>query len=73
VSAENLHEDYLVAIDSKSADFPENNFTKMSLMIPQELLSQLVSTGSDGSVRLGSFLYNNVSGLFPGNLPGRTE
>lgn len=66
--------DFIIAIDS--AELPSNNFTRVSLKIPQELLHRVLSNSEvelkGGSVRLGSFIYNDVTGLFPG-MPGRTE
>ena len=76
LSEEDASGDFIIAIDS--AELPPNNFTRMSLKIPRELLRLLlgdsgVESGGAGSVRLGSFVYNDMTGLFPGSLPGWEE
>ena len=64
-------EDLISAIDS--SDFPSFSQQRMSIQIPPDLVrifSNMSGTGLNG-VRLGSFLYVNVDGLFPNaSLPG---
>ena len=63
-------DDPVTAIDS--SDFPSFSQTRMSIEIPQELVGMFSNTSgmSSNGVRLGSFLYGNVTGLFSGGLPG---
>ena len=59
-------EDLITAIDS--SDFLSLSQPRMSIAIPPALVrmfSNMSGMGSNG-VRLGSFLYANVTGLFPG-------
>ena len=64
-------EDLMTAIDS--SDYPSlTHQPRMSIEIPPDLVrmfSNMSGMGSNG-VRLGSFLYANVTGLFPSSLPG---
>ena len=63
-------EDLITAIDS--SDFPSFSQLRMSIEIPPDLVrmfSNMSGMGSNG-VRLGSFLYGNVTGLFSGGIPG---
>ena len=63
-------EDLMTTIDS--SDFPSLTQPRMSIEIPPDLVrmfSNMSGMGSNG-VRLGSFLYVNVTGLFPSSLPG---
>ena len=65
-------EDLITAIDS--SDFPSFSQLRMSIEIPPDLVRMFSNTtessmGSNG-VRLGSFLYANVTGLFSSSLPG---
>ena len=64
------HEDLIETIDS--SDFPSFSQPRMSIEIPPDLVKMFTNMsgmGSDG-VRLVSFLYANVIGLFPSSLPG---
>ena len=66
-------EDLITAIDS--SDFPSFSHAMMSIEIPPDLVgmfSNMSGMGSNG-VRLGSFLYANVTGLFSSSLPGEIE
>ena len=60
----------MTAIDS--SDFPSFSQSRMSIEIPPDLarmFSNMSGMGSNG-VRLVSFLYANVAGLFASGLPG---
>ena len=64
--------DLLRTIDSN--DFPMAGGSRMFLEIPRDLIRQLTtSRRAVRSVRVGSFLYQNVNNLFPDSLPGRNE
>ena len=63
-------EERITAIDS--SDFPSLLQPRMSIEIPLDLVKMFISTSRMGSngVRLVSFLYVNVTGLFSSSLPG---
>ena len=64
------HEDLIETIDS--SEFPSFSQPNMSIEIPTNLVrmcNNMSGTGSNG-VRLVSFLYENVTELFPSSLPG---
>ena len=46
-------------------------FPKMSIQVPSELIEKF--DDNDGVVRVVSYLYYNVEGLFPSGLPGENE
>ena len=67
------HEDLIETIDS--SDFPSFSQPRMSIEIPTDLVrmfSNMSGMGLNG-VRLVSFLYANVAGLFPSSLPGENR
>ena len=66
-------EDLITAIDS--SDFPSFSEPRMSIEIPPDLVRMFINMSGMGSngVRLGSFLYVNVTGLFSGGLPGENR
>ena len=54
--------------------FTGEEFPKMSIQVPSELIEEFAdSDGNDGVVRAVSYLYYNVEGLFPSDLPGKNE
>ena len=64
------HEDLIMTIDS--SEFPSFSQPRMSIEIPPDLdkiFTNMSGIKSNG-VRLVSFLYANVIGLFPSSLPG---
>ena len=63
-------EDLITAISS--SDFPSFSQPRMSIEIPPDLVRMFINMSSMGSngVRLVSFLYTNVTGLFSSSLPG---
>ena len=69
--------DILTVIDSNQLPDRADLLPRMSLQVPRELIQIFQDThmgnGSMERVRLVSFIYDNVNGLFPGSLPGRNE
>ena len=65
--------DILSAIDSDQLPDRPDSPPRMSLQVPRELFRDNTSRSIGERVRLGSFVYDSVDGLFPGSLPGRNE
>ena len=63
-------EDLITSISS--SDFPSFSQPRMSIEIPLNLVNMFINMSSMGTngVRLVSFLYTNVTGLFSSSLPG---
>ena len=57
----------MTAINSNSTELD-----RMEIQIPSDLILQLINSTVE-SVRLGSFLYSNISGLFPASVSGRPD
>ena len=55
-------------IDSEDFQDIVGDIPKMSIQIPLELVEAFAD--ASGEVRTVSFLYFNISGLFPGGFPG---
>lgn len=71
LSESNYSGDLLRIIDME--DFPNLEASGISLEIPRELLQLIRNVSDMESVMVGSFLYDSVTQLFSGNLPGRNE
>lgn len=72
-------DDLLMAINSEEIPGAMRSMpTHMAIQIPRMLLfrskniSDIMKT-EDGSLRFGSFIYSNVTGIFPASMPGRNE
>lgn len=67
--------EYITAIDSRV--LAGDNFPVMSIQVPSELVNELQmsgnGTGDKVSVWAASFLFYNVSGLFPSGRTGENK
>ena len=57
----------MMAVDS--AEFSAYQSPRMSIEFPNQLINEFLDSNGD-EVTLGSFVYSNVTGLFPERLPG---
>ena len=73
LSEDDFERDMLRAIDSDQLPDRPGSPPRMSLQVPRELFQANTSHSIGERVRLGSFVYDSVNGLFPGSLPGRNE
>ena len=74
MTTENVgHEDLIMTIDS--SEFPSFSQPRMSIEIPPDLVKMFTNMSGmrSNGVRLVSFLYANVIGLFPSSLLGENR
>ena len=62
-------EQRLATIDSQEFDLLRES-PRMSVEIPRSLLRMFRNMSAEGIVRVGSFVYEDIGGLFPAHLPG---
>lgn len=69
-------EDLLVAIDSTTIEGTYHLYSRMTIQFPRSLIQSAIRSFSNiktGPLRFGSFIYDNITGIFPSNMPGRNK
>ena len=67
-----INGEYVTTISSD--ELVDEDFPKMSIQVLSEMIEMFAdSDGNDGMVRVVSYLYYNVEGLFPSGPPGENE
>ena len=68
----------ILAIDSTIFPevYPPTLNGSLSIQIPSDLILQFINSSDNphsGSMRLGSYVYNDIAGLFPTSIEGHTD
>jgi hypothetical protein len=68
---EEIAQSHFTTINSR--DISEAAFPKVSIQIPSQLADYFAGNGSGGVVRAVSYVYRNISPLFPSGRPAQSK